>query len=237
MRIRIIIQKLIAPLLMAVFLSACSTTDTLTPPADLGSSTPAPQSNQDFVVANQAQQPPPDENQFPVAPGANAQQAQVPVQQQQGLNSPMLGSPGGISATNRSIFQSPNGQQATAAVSGSIRFLPVIGAPVSAVTPLSTQLAAAARGSGLTLKSASDTSADHMLKGYFSAFADGGQTTIVYVWDVLNPSGVRLHRIQGQEKVNGTAADNWSVVPAPTMQKIASDTIAAYINWRQNAGG
>lgn len=126
---------------------------------------------------------------------------------------------------------------APATASGTIRFLPIIGAPVEAVTPLSKQLGNEARSHGLTIKSASDTSSQHILKGYFSALKDGEKTTVVYVWDVLDGSGNRLHRIQGQDTVDATAANLWSVVPPQTMQTIATRTIAEYLSWRaKNAG-
>ena len=119
----------------------------------------------------------------------------------------------------------------------SLRFLPIIGAPVKAVTPLSKRLGAEARASGLTIKSSSDTSSRHILKGYFSAVADNGKTTVIYVWDVLDNSGARLHRIQGQDSVSATAADPWTVVPARTMEGIAQRTIGEYLAWsRQNRG-
>ena len=121
----------------------------------------------------------------------------------------------------------------TAAQAGeTIRFLPIIGAPVEAVTPLSRRLGAAARGSGLTIRSASDNSSKYILKGYFSAMNDNGKTTVVYVWDVLDGRGARLHRIQGQESVPGTASDPWTVVPARTMEGIAQKTIRQYLDWR-----
>ncbi len=126
---------------------------------------------------------------------------------------------------------------APAATPGTIRFLPIIGAPVEAVTPLSKQLGNEARSHGLTIKSASDTSSQHILKGYFSALKDGEKTTVVYVWDVLDGAGNRLHRIQGQDTVDATAANLWSVVPPQTMQTIATRTIAEYLNWRANNAG
>ena len=45
------------------------------------------------------------------------------------------------------------------AAAGTIRFLPIIGAPVEVVTPLSKQLGSEARSHGLTIKAASDSSA------------------------------------------------------------------------------
>lgn len=126
---------------------------------------------------------------------------------------------------------------APAGTAGTIRFLPIIGAPVEAVTPLSRQLGSEARSHGLTIKGASDASSQHILKGYFSTLKDGSKTTVVYVWDVLDGSGNRLHRIQGQDTVEATSPNPWSVVPAETMQAIATRTIAEYLAWRdRNAG-
>ena len=118
-----------------------------------------------------------------------------------------------------------------------IRFLPIIGAPVEAVTPLSRRLGAEARSNGLTIRSASDNSSKYILKGYFSAMNDSGKTTVVYVWDVLDGSGARLHRIQGQESVSGTASDPWAAVPARTMEGIAEKTIRQYLDWRGASSG
>ncbi|MDP9590893.1 UNVERIFIED_ORG: hypothetical protein J2W19_003468 [Shinella zoogloeoides] len=126
---------------------------------------------------------------------------------------------------------------AKAAGGETIRFLPIIGAPVQAVTPLSKRLGTEARSSGLTIRSASDTSANHILKGYFSAMNDAGKTTVIYVWDVLDGSGARLHRIQGQERVDGTQSDPWAAVPPRTMEAIAQKTIRQYLDWRNAAPG
>lgn len=126
---------------------------------------------------------------------------------------------------------------ATAETGETIRFLPIIGAPVEAVTPLSKRLGAEARTNGLTIRSASDNSTKYILKGYFSAMKDNGQTTVVYVWDVLDNSGARMHRIQGQETVSGDTADPWAAVPARTMEGIAQKTIRAYLDWRGSLPG
>ncbi|MDB5550849.1 MAG: uncharacterized protein JWL86_833 [Rhizobium sp.] len=122
------------------------------------------------------------------------------------------------------------------ATEGSIRFLPIIGAPVQAVTPLSKELGVSARGNGLTIKSSSDRTAQHVLKGYLSAFSDGDKVTVVYVWDVLDNAGGRLHRIQGQESVPGGSGDAWASVPASVMQEIGVKTIAEYMKWKQAQG-
>ncbi|KQV64501.1 hypothetical protein [Rhizobium sp. Root1220] len=118
-----------------------------------------------------------------------------------------------------------------------VRFLPIIGAPVQAVTPLSRQLGSEARSHGFSIKSSNDNSSAYILKGYLSAFSDSGKVTVVYVWDVLDNTGARLHRIQGQESVPSAAQDPWAAVPASVMQQIASKTITEFSSWRQARDG
>lgn len=146
--------------------------------------------------------------------------------------------PGEQPAESQDVAANPTiAKQAPAAVAarGTIRFMPIIGAPVAAVTPLSRQLGSEARANGLTIKSSADPTAEHILKGYLSAFNDGQKTTIVYVWDVLDNSGQRLNRIQGQEEVAGRAGDAWSSVPEATMRQIATKTIGQYLAWKGGA--
>ena len=97
-----------------------------------------------------------------------------------------------------------------------IQFAPIVGSTVEAVTPLTQRLAERAheRGIGLAGKGGDAT---HILKGYFSAISEGGATTVIYVWDVLDPSGNRLHRIQGQAKADGRG-EGWPAVPPATMK-------------------
>jgi hypothetical protein len=119
---------------------------------------------------------------------------------------------------------------------GTIAFRPVIGAPLSAVQPLSAELGTAARENGLVINSLTSGASDHILVGYFSAFPDGKATTVAFVWDILDSAGTRLHRIRGQEQVSGTAGDPWTIVPPATMKTIADRTIDDYLTWRASAG-
>ncbi len=232
--------------------TACSTTDVLTPQVDVGNGQQTTQTvqNNRLPPANAGNgnylRAPESTGQYPAAPStgysspqntleAQAQALGAGSQQGQALRAP------------DQTLQPPAGQQQQMPAAGqpqvaalppsgngnTIRFLPIIGAPVQAVTPLSRQLGAEARAAGLTIKGASDASSDHMLKGYFSAFSDAGSVTVVYVWDVLDANGGRLHRIQGQESVSSRATDPWAAVPASVMQQIATKTMAEYTAWRQ----
>lgn len=118
-------------------------------------------------------------------------------------------------------------------LAGSIRFTPIIGAPIEAITPLSRQLSAEAKARGFTILASNEQNSEQVLKGYLSAFNDGQQTAVIYVWDVLDQTGKRLHRIQGQENIPGAAADAWASVPASTMERIATRIFDDYQSWLQ----
>jgi hypothetical protein len=110
-----------------------------------------------------------------------------------------------------------------------LQIAPIVGASVEAATPLTAELQTRARQRGITLAGSADQTATHVLKGYFSAISEGKDTTVIYVWDVYDPAGNRLHRINGQMKApsagNGGGADSWKDVSSATMQAIADQTI------------
>ncbi|MCZ7471450.1 hypothetical protein M0412_01815 [Agrobacterium sp. O3.4] len=232
---------------LVLALAGCNTTEALTPQVDVGhnatQSTPVTQGDLDQMAAAADRAP----------PGASATASSVPAYapqnslqaQAQALSSGnQYGEPLGqapSSAASPAGGQPPPSQQtASLAPAGSgntIRFLPIIGAPVQAVTPLSRQLGAEARAKGLTIRASNDNSAENILKGYFSAFADGGKVNVIYVWDVLDANGVRLHRLQGQETVAAKGSDPWAAVTDRVMQDIAAKTLNDYSSWKQSQRG
>lgn len=149
--------------------------------------------------------------------GANNQQAAVP-------------------ATPASPQTAAPAAPQTAAVAGAVRmrFAPIIGAPVEKVTPLSRRFSARAKEQGVAIVASTDLTATHVIKGYFSVLGEGANTTVIYVFDILDPSGNRLHRIQGQESVTGSnAADPWAAVPATTLESIADKAMAEFAVWQR----
>ncbi|WCK01414.1 hypothetical protein [Agrobacterium tumefaciens] len=233
----------IAPVLMLA-LSGCNTTEALTPQVNVGhnasQSTPVTQGDLDQMAAAADRAPagaPATTTSVPAYAPQNSLQAQA-----QALSSgSQYGEP---------LSQTPNAAQPPAAApsqqtaslapassANSIRFLPIIGAPVQAVTPLSRQLGAEARAKGLTIRASNDNSAENILKGYFSAFADGSKVNIVYVWDVLDANGVRLHRLQGQETVAAKGSDPWAAATDTLMQDIAAKTLNDYTSWKHSQRG
>ncbi|CVI61270.1 MULTISPECIES: hypothetical protein [Agrobacterium] len=234
-------QAIIVPALILT-LSGCNTTEALTPQVDVGhnnsQSTPVTQGDLDQMAAAADRAPagaPATATSVPAYAPQNSLQAQA----QALSNGSQYGEP--LRQSQTAAAQPAPAQQTTslapAGSGNSIRFLPIIGAPVQAVTPLSRQLGAEARAKGLTIRASNDNSAENILKGYFSAFADGGKVNIVYVWDILDANGVRLHRLQGQESVIAKGSDPWAAVTDRVMQDIAAKTLGEYTSWKQSQRG
>ena len=118
-----------------------------------------------------------------------------------------------------------------------VQFAPVIGAPASASAPLAARLSTRAAARGIPLVASGQSSATLTMKGYFSAITDGGQTSVIYVWDIIDPSGARIHRIQGQAKAPATAGDGWDGVQSATMEAIADDSVDQLANWLSTQAG
>ncbi|KVK49064.1 hypothetical protein BCY90_23360 [Agrobacterium deltaense] len=232
---------------MMLALSGCNTTEALTPQVDVGhnasQSTPVTQGDLDQMAAAADRAPtgaPATATSVPAYAPQNSLQAQA----QALSNGSQYGEPlrqSQTAAQPPAAAQPAPAQQtaslAPASSANSIRFLPIIGAPVQAVTPLSRQLGAEARAKGLTIRASNDNSAENILKGYFSAFADGAKVNVVYVWDILDANGVRLHRLQGQETVAAKGSDPWAAVTDRVMQDIAAKTLNDYSSWKQSQQG
>jgi hypothetical protein len=246
-----------------IALSSCNSTDALTPKADIPNA-PASAAEQTVPVdpatdapatRQAATQPraalPPIDGGDDAAPPQNTLEAQAQAMQNGQANpaatEPVAATPVAPRANNggslgANLYRTDGAAPATPSIysnqpiKGAIRFMPIIGAPIAAVTPLSRELGTSARGNGLTIKGSNDQSAEHVLKGYLSAFSDGQRVTVIYVWDVLDNAGARLHRIQGQEVVPAKGNDAWSAVPPEVMQSIGSATIASYMKWRESQG-
>lgn len=235
-----------AALCIVSLLAGCNTTDALTPRADV----PNAKSTSEQTVVTDSQpvhndtidtqvQPTNDTTATTYAP-QNTLEAQAEALEK-GDPNPALTKPenttlGANLYKSNSEAKPVSSLYASVPAKGSIRFLPIIGAPVQAVTPLSRELGNSARSNGLTIKASSDATSEHVLKGYLSAFSDGKQITVVYVWDVLDNAGARLHRIQGQESVPGKSGDVWASVPSEVMRQIGANTIAEYMKWKSSKG-
>lgn len=117
-----------------------------------------------------------------------------------------------------------------------VQFAPVIGATPEALPALSLRLAARAGQRGVPLVR-QDGAATHVMRGYFSAFTENRETTILYVWDVTDTAGNRLHRIQGRHKLPASAEPGWKSVTPAQMEAIADRTIDELAAWLSGRTG
>ncbi|WP_156386758.1 hypothetical protein [Aureimonas sp. Leaf454] len=142
-----------------------------------------------------------------------------------GRLAPMGG--GGGSAAEPIVTASVASASASNATIGPIQFLPVVGAPASTVETLSAALAAEAQRANVAIAPSDGPATPVRLKGYLSAIGEGRDTLVIYVWDVVDLSGNRISRIQGQERAGGVGAadDPWSGVSAAALSAIARRTI------------
>lgn len=123
---------------------------------------------------------------------------------------------------------------ALATAAARIRLAPVVGAPEGAVRAMSRRIATRSTERGIALVPPGTTGATHDMKGYFSAITESGKTTVIFVWDVFDASGNRLHRIQGQESAPGSSPDGWSSVSGRMMETIGTRTVDEFAAWLEN---
>ncbi|RWF00595.1 MAG: hypothetical protein EOS81_09950, partial [Mesorhizobium sp.] len=137
-----------------------------------------------------------------------------------------------------SITASPRTSAQTAALAKTrLQVAPIVGASVDAAAPLTAELQTRAKQRGLTLVGSTDQTATHVLKGYFSTMSEGKDTTVIYVWDIYDPSGNRLHRINGQQKAPTVGSgEGWPAVAPATMHAIADQTIDQLAAWLGSGG-
>ncbi len=155
-------------------------------------------------------------------PGQNVTEAQI---QQQAIQ--QVQSSSNIGNTNQQVAS------LTPAVdtSRAITFLPFEGAPQIKTVSLNRFLNSSAQANSLTVFPATRAGAKYKVKGYFSALNDGNGTLLVYVWDITDGTGKRLHRINGRERTGTTRTDPWQAITDAEIQRVAQTTTARIKTW------
>jgi hypothetical protein len=83
----------------------------------------------------------------------------------------------------------------------------------------------------LAIVSYGDATATYRLEGYISAVGDVNRVLLVYVWDIFDADGSRIHRISGQEPARGGGVDPWTAVTVQLIDDAARETIDALADW------
>ena len=112
-----------------------------------------------------------------------------------------------------------------------ISFLPLKGIPQTAQTKLSKQLYGSAGKYDVNLLNQNQPRSNYGLTGYFTALNDGSGTLLIYVWDIVDRNGKRLHRINGQERSGGTSPDPWRSIDDKQLTDVADHTMQSVQTW------
>lgn len=115
--------------------------------------------------------------------------------------------------------------------SKAMTFLPFEGAPASKAGSFTRFLNSSAQSNGLSVLPATRAGATYKVKGYFSALSDGTGTLLVYVWDIVDGTGKRLHRINGRERSGITRTDPWQAITDREIERVAADTTKRLKAW------
>ncbi|MFZ1813607.1 MAG: hypothetical protein WBO55_03995 [Rhizobiaceae bacterium] len=145
---------------------------------------------------------------------------------------------GGQTALLAEPSSGSNQQVASLGPTSPVAFLPVTGAPQSAVTSLAGAMRSSAQANQVPVVVSVEQGARFQVKGYFSALNDGSGTILVYVWDVLDANGSRVHRISGQERGPAAAGDPWVAINEDMLKRVSDTTMASLRTWlsTRNAG-
>jgi hypothetical protein len=110
-------------------------------------------------------------------------------------------------------------------------FIQINGAPATHRMAFEKAIQKEASVRKLNVVQANDPAATYTVKGYLSAIGDNSGTLLVYVWDVTDATGKRLHRVSGQEPGSGSSSDPWSGITDDAVQIAAGRTIDDLIAW------
>jgi hypothetical protein len=116
-----------------------------------------------------------------------------------------------------------------------IAFAPVTGAPSDPVARLNVAIREEAAKRSIVVVQPGDPNADYTLQGYLSAVGGPSGTVLVFVWDIADRNGQRVHRVSGQESSTKGAPDPWAAVDAETLRIVALRTVDAFAAWLSRA--
>ncbi|WP_310618971.1 hypothetical protein [Flexibacterium corallicola] len=107
----------------------------------------------------------------------------------------------------------------------------ISGAPGNVADSLSEYIAKVAVKKNLKLVRRVGAPASYRVKGYLSAAGDQYNSTVFYVFDVVDVKGNRVHRIEGQEPSDGDSSDPWASISSDSLEQIATRSVTALQAW------
>jgi len=111
-------------------------------------------------------------------------------------------------------------------------FAPIEDVPVPILQAMSNALNQEAVAKRVGVVPATDPAAVYTVRGYLSAVAEGPNAKLVFVWDVTDRQGTRLHRVTGQE-IGGAYRNNdpWTGIGVANINEAARKTMESLAAW------
>ena len=117
-----------------------------------------------------------------------------------------------------------------------IAFEPFTGMPGNIADALSQEIAVQAEANRINLVQRVGAPATYRVKGFLSAVSSDNGANVVYVFDVFDATGKRLHRISGERQAGVSSGDPWSGVGTTTLTQIATDVVFQLDVWLAGGG-
>ncbi len=115
--------------------------------------------------------------------------------------------------------------------SASVTFMKTIGPPAGVEKALNVELASAAKEHDVPIV---QSGASYKVRGYLSTSPDGPNYKLAYIWDVLDASDKRVHRILGEQPIPKKGSDPWAGVDRQALSAIAATTMGDLAAWLPN---
>lgn len=117
-----------------------------------------------------------------------------------------------------------------------VSFLPFIGAPVNTADNIYKFIRENAERVGVRLALRLDEPATYRVKTHINAV--GGETAMTYVFivEIYDVSGERVHRFVGQETGAGSSGDPWNGASSGTNQQIGWRILSGVQSWLTRSG-
>jgi hypothetical protein len=116
-----------------------------------------------------------------------------------------------------------------------LAFAPVTGVPSEPIARLNAAIREEAAKRSIIVVQSGDPNTDYIVQGYLSAVGGPSGTVLVFVWDIADRNGQRVHRVSGQESSTKGAPDPWAAVDSETLHIVALRTVDAIAAWLSRA--
>lgn len=118
-------------------------------------------------------------------------------------------------------------QQSAPVSQSRIAIAPLVGAPDAVGKQVAGQLGPTLERQRVALAKSGER-ADYTLRGYMVAAKEKAGVKVSYIWDLTDPTGKRVNRIQGDEIApGGNTGDPWAAITPAVTQTISDKTATA----------